>query len=194
MLLHRDHGAAGHGNTSTSTGGALPPGTLQIVDAVNTPPNAVLPAGFKTFSQSATGAQNAGFRLAAPGNWTPSVNGNQTRLTNPTGDAFIAIDLTPHTYPDMVQEARYIEGRVGFPNYQRIDLKAVTIRGQPGAVWKFTFEQNGVEQERLDLLFVAQTPAGPQSYALYMSAPKSMFDQLRPTFDEEVETFVPVPR
>ena len=50
---------------------------------------------------------------------------------------------------------------------------------------------NGVSQEAIDLLFVLQTPAGAQSYALYMTAPASMWTQLRPTFDEMAETFAP---
>ena len=51
---------------------------------------------------------------------------------------------------------------------------------------------NGVEQEAIDLLFVLQTPAGAQSYALYMTAPASMWTQMRPMFDEMAETFAPL--
>jgi hypothetical protein len=39
------------------------------------------------------------------------------------------------------------------------------------------------------MLMVLQTPAGTQSYALYMTAPASMWPQLRQTFDEAAETF-----
>jgi hypothetical protein len=38
-----------------------------------------------------------------------------------------------------------------------------------------------------------QTSAGPQSYALYMTAPEKSFAQIRPIFDEEVETFATLP-
>jgi len=68
-----------------------------------------------------------------------------------------------------------------------------SIRGTGGSFWKFTWLDNGVQQEAIDLLFVAQTSAGPQSYALYMTAPANMWTQMRPTFDEEVETFAPQP-
>ena len=37
------------------------------------------------------------------------------------------------------------------------------------------------------------TSAGPQSYALYMTAPEKSFAQIRPIFDEEVETFATLP-
>jgi len=39
---------------------------------------------------------------------------------------------------------------------------------------------------------VLQTKTGPQSYALYMTAPTSAWNQWRPTFDAEVETFAPL--
>ena len=93
----------------------------------------------------------------------------------------------------MLQEAQYIKSqslaRNRFPGYSQLGLAATTIRGTTGSYWKFTWMDNGVEQEAIDLLFVLQTPAGPQSYALYMTAPASRWTQLRPIFDEMAETF-----
>ena len=95
----------------------------------------------------------------------------------------------------MLQEARYIERRsiTQFPGYHRVGMATTNVRGAPGAWWKFTWNNKGVQQEALDVLFVAHTSAGPQSYALYMTAPVSKFDQMRPIFDEEVETFATLP-
>ena len=107
----------------------------------------------------------------------------------------ILIDLTPHTYQDMLQEAQYIEQRSisRFPGYHRVGMAATNVRGTTGSWWKFTWNNKGVQQEALDVLFVAHTSAGTQSYALYMTAPVSQFDQMRPTFDEEAETFATLP-
>jgi hypothetical protein len=105
------------------------------------------------------------------------------------------VDLTPHTYKnDMLREATYIRNQSlpRFPGYKQLGLARLTIRGQPGAYWKFTWDDAGVQQEAIDLLYVAQTSAGPQSYALYMTAPVSEWSQLRPVFDEEMETFNPM--
>jgi len=180
---------------STGTG-TLPPAALQIVDAVNTRPGA-LPSGWATVTHHATGTQTAGFTIAAPTSWLPSTTGNQTYVRDPSANASILIDLTPHTFPnDMLREAEYIRdqslAKNRFPGYVGLGLAAETIRGTPGAWWKFTWVENGVNQEAIDLLFVLQTPAGPQSYALYMTAPASMWSQMRPIFDEEVETFSPL--
>jgi len=182
--------------SSSGSTGTLPPSTLQIVDAVNQHPGP-LPAGWATVTHQATGTQIAGFTIAAPTSWRQSTSGNQIYLTDPSANANILIDLTPHTFPtDMVREAQYIRkqslAQNRFPGYSQLGLQATTIRGTPGAFWKFTWVDNGVSQEAIDLLFVLQTSAGAQSYALYMTAPESMWNQMRPIFDEEVETFNPL--
>ena len=161
------------------------------------PATGPLPSGFTTISQPAAANEAAGFSLAAPTSWQESTSGFQTYLRDPAEpNTNILIDLTPHTYPnDMLREARYIEARSisGFPGYHQLGLAAINIRGTPGSYWKFTWSKAGVEQEAIDLLFVLRTSAGPQSYALYMTAPESSFAQIRPIFDEEVETFATVP-
>jgi len=190
--------ATGPGSASTpATGGAtLPSANTQIVDAINMQRTGALPAGFTTYSQPASSNENAGFSLAEPSNWAPSASGYQTYLRDPSANANILIDLTPHTYPnDMVQEARYIKTNSlnRFPGYTQLGLQATNIRGRSGAFWKFTWDDQGVQQEVIDLLFVLQTPAGSQSYALYMTAPEALWTQLRPVFDEMAETFTTVP-
>jgi hypothetical protein len=186
------------GTSSTGTGTLAPPETApQIVNAVNEPNTGPLPAGWTTVTRHATGTQKAGFTIAAPSSWTPSTSGYQNYIYDPSANANILIDLTPHTYPnDMLREAQYIKSQSlaqnRFPGYKQQGLQAETIRGTPGAWWKFTWLDKGVSQEAIDLLFVLQTPAGPQSYALYMTAPESMWNQMRPIFDEMVETFAPL--
>src|SRR5271165_5160082 len=199
VLLHKNHsgspqnGTSATGSASGSPTGTLPPSTLQIVDAINQPATGPLPSGFATISQPASTNETAGFSLAAPTSWKSSTSGYQTYLRDRAqANTNILIDLTPHTHPNnMVQEAQYIESQSmpRFPGYQRIGLAAINIRGTSGSYWKFTWMDAGVQQEAIDLLFVLHS----QSYALYMTAPESSFAQIRPIFDEEVETFATVP-
>jgi len=175
---------------------ATPQSAAQIVNAVNMTPQASLPAGWTTYTHQASNGEAAGFKIAYPANWTPSTSGDQTYLRDPSANINILIDLTPHTYPnDMLAEAEYLrtQSLPRFPGYVDMGLKAETIRGTPGAWWKFTWDDQGTTQEAIDLLFVLHTPAGAQSYALYMTAPASVWSQTRPIFDEEVETFTPLP-
>ncbi len=206
VLLNQNHPGSPHGQT-TGTGSAsgsasgsssatLPPPTLQIIDAINKPATGPLPSGFTTTSQPSAANETAGFSIAAPTSWQKSTNGFQTYLRDPANpDTSILIDLTPHTYQDMLQEARYIESQSipHFPGYHRVGMAATNVRGTTGSWWKFTWNNKGVQQEALDVLFVAHTSAGPQSYALYFTAPASKFDQMRPIFDEEAETFATLP-
>jgi serine/threonine protein kinase len=206
VLLNRDHSGSPQGQ-STGTGSApgsasgsssatLPPPTLQIIDAINQRATGPLPSGFTTTSQPAAANETAGFSIAAPTSWQKTTSGYQTYLQDPADpNTNILIDLTPHTYQDMLQEAQYIEQRSisRFPGYHRVGMAATNVRGTTGSWWKFTWNNKGVQQEALDVLFVVRTSAGTQSYALYMTAPVSKFDQMRPTFDEEVETFATLP-
>jgi hypothetical protein len=181
---------------SPTTGGGLPPSALQIVDAINKQSAGTLPAGYATYSQPAAANQTAGFSLAAPTSWNATISGYQTYLKDPSAaNVNLLVDLTPHTYSDMLREATYIRdqslAQARFPGYRQLGLSRLTIRGQPGSYWKFTWDDAGVQQEAIDLLYIAPTSAGRQSYALYMTAPVSRWTQLRPVFDEEMETFNP---
>jgi len=207
VLLHKDHSGSPQSGSSTpasapasntssgstgGTGGTLPP--AQLVTAINQPLTGAPPAGYKNLTKAASGTETAGFTIDYPSNWTVTQKGAyQTWLYSPQAGVNMLVDLTPHTYPsDMVAEAQYIESQSipHFPGYSRIDLKALTIRGTPGSFWKFTWTDNGTRQEALDFLFVQDQ----QSYALYATAPASMWNQLQPTFDEEVRSFAPQPK
>jgi hypothetical protein len=197
ILLHQHDAGTPPGKTATSSPGSSP---LAIIDAINMPSTGALPAGYTTYSQPAGALEKAGFSVAAPTEWKASTSSDpyQTYLTDPAdSNVNLLVDLTPHTFPDnMLREAEYIEAHSlaenRFPGYQRLDLRRLTIRGQPGAYWKFKWDNAGVEQEAIDLLYVAPTSAGQQSYALYMTAPASMWSQMQPVFDEMMETWNPV--
>jgi eukaryotic-like serine/threonine-protein kinase len=198
LLNNHTPGSPTSGSSSSANTTTLPPASTapQIVNAINAPSTA-LPSGWTTFTHQAAGGETAGFRIGYPAAWTPSTSGNQTYLRDPSANVNMLIDLTPHTYPnDMLREAQFIKSQSldqnRFPGYTQLGLASTTVRGTRGAYWKFTWVNNGTSQEAIDLLFVLQTKAGPQSYALYMTAPTSAWNQWRPTFDAEVETFAPL--
>src|SRR5581483_4461384 len=152
------------GSTGGGTGSTLPPALLAT--AINQPLTGPPPAGYKDLTKAATGTESAGFTINYPSDWTVVQKGAyQTWLYAPQSGVNMLVDLTPHTYPgDMVSEAQYIETQSipHFPGYSRSDLKAWTIRGTPGSLWKLTWMNNGIKQEALDFLFIQDQ----QSYAL----------------------------
>jgi hypothetical protein len=101
----------------------------------------------------------------------------------------------------MLTEAKYIESQVvakgKFPQYKRVSLRAVPIRGTNGAFWQFTWVNSGSVQTRSDdILFVKPTSAGSQSYAIYFRAPTPGNDwntKYLPVFKKMLRTFQSVP-
>ena len=195
VLLHKNHSGSPQGGTSApATGRTLAPANL--ITAINQPLTGAPAPGYRSYQKTASGQEKAGFGIAAPTTWTTSTNGAfETYLTDPAAsNVNMLVDLTPHTYSNMLQEAQYVERQsiAKFPGYHRVNLEPLTIRGTAGSFWKFTWTENGVQQTALDLLFVLNTASGPQSYALYATAPSSKWQQLQPVFDEELRTFAPL--
>ena len=172
------------------------PGSVQALDD----PSNSIPAGWtqETVQPSATGT-TAGFSIATPPGWTEKRSGRSTYFYAPNGAWFMKVDLTPHTSPDMVTEAQYIEKQSAatFPQYKRASLRAVPIRGTNGAFWQFTWVPSGSITTRSDdILFIKKTPAGSQSYAIYFRAPTPGNDwntKYLPVFKKMLRTFQTVP-
>jgi hypothetical protein len=183
---------------ASSSANANLPGSVQALDD----PSSTIPAGWtqETVQPSATGT-SAGFSIAVPPGWTEQRSGKATYFNAPGGGWLMKIDLTAHTYPNMLTEAKYIESQVvakgKFPQYKRVSLSAVPIRGTNGAFWQFTWVNSGNVQTRSDdILFVKPTPTGSQSYAIYFRAPTPGNDwntKYLPVFKKMLRTFQSVP-
>ena len=185
----------GTGASSPAPAGAY--SSLAIPQAINTPSSGPFPTGFTGFTlQPSTAGTTAGYSIDYPGSWTVQRSGDQTYFQDPGLNAYVLVDLTPHTYPnDMVHEARYIKVRSAsaHPGYLPLgSISRLTIRGAIGARWRFTYTSDGAAQEVLDLLWVADTSAGNQSYAMYFTAPATTWSRLQPVFSTMAQSFLPV--
>jgi tRNA A-37 threonylcarbamoyl transferase component Bud32 len=158
-----------------------------------------LPAGWQWYTASAkTLGTDAGFKLAIPDGWNAYPKGDGVLFEAPGNDTFLQVDLTPHTKSSMLAEARYLailtQRQGKFPGYQDQGIRAVNIRNSAGAAWSFTWQDPTLGRIRaLDLMYVARTSAGPQSFALYMSSPNAAFNGNLATFTGEIRTFQSVP-
>jgi serine/threonine protein kinase len=167
---------------------------LNIPQAINDPSSGPFPAGFTDYKLPASSAgTTAGFSLSYPSSWSVRRSGYQTYFQDPSLNAYVLVDLTPHTYPnDMLREARFIKVRSASAHPGYVGAIAVlTIRGAAGSEWRFTYTDGGT-QEVLDMLWVASTGAGNQSYAMYFTAPKGSWGQLRPVFSTIAQSFDPL--
>jgi eukaryotic-like serine/threonine-protein kinase len=185
----------GHGGTSVPPS---PTTKFGSVNALNNPSSAV-PSGWtpETIQASAEGT-TAGFSVDVPPGWTEQHSGKATDFTSPNG-MLLDVDLTPHTYQNMVDEARFIKDQSllkgTFPGYSQNHLQAVPVRGTQGAFWQFTWSpSDDVKQLSDDILFILHTPAGSQSYALYFRAPDNGWNTTYlPVFEEILRTFQTTP-
>ena len=190
-LNHENNAGASTTNTTNAASLQNQPPSVQALDT----PSTTVPPGFTpvTVSPSAAGT-TAGFSIDVPSSWTETRDGLITKFSDDNGDRFLEVDLTAHTYTNMVTEAEFIEKQqvaVGtFPGYKRAALKAVPVRGTSGAFWQFTWDRNGVTTRTDDILFTAQTPNGQQSYAIYFRAPNSGWgSKFLPQFEKMLSTF-----
>jgi tRNA A-37 threonylcarbamoyl transferase component Bud32 len=190
-LNHENNAGASTTNTTNAASLQNQPPSVQALDT----PSTTVPPGFTpvTVSPSAAGT-TAGFSIDVPSSWTETRDGLLTKFNDDNGDRFLEVDLTAHTYTNMVNEAEFIEKEqvaVGtFPGYKRVALKAARVRGTSGAFWQFTWDRYGVTTRTDDILFMAQTSNGQQSYAIYFRAPNSGWgSKFLPQFEKMLSTF-----
>jgi tRNA A-37 threonylcarbamoyl transferase component Bud32 len=168
------------------------------VAAAAAPPSAGrLPSDFRWHTVPATAAgTTAGFTIAVPDRWRVSHRGAATYFSAPDGGQYLEVDLTPHTYTNMLREAHWVaaltQQQSRFPGYRGNGIRAVNVRGMNAAAWEFTWQDPGLGRVRaLDLMYIAKTRDGAQSYALYLSAPDRAWSRSLGVFDEEMRTFQP---
>jgi tRNA A-37 threonylcarbamoyl transferase component Bud32 len=189
-LYHRAQAASTPGQDSAAAAAA--------VAAAAAPPSAgPLPPDFRRHTISATAAgTTAGFTIAVPDGWFVSHRGAATYFSSPDGSQYLDVDLTPHTYTNMLREARWVaaltQQQDKFPGYRGHGIRAVKVRGANAAAWEFTWQDPRLGRVRaLDLMYIAKTADGPQSYALYLSAPDRAWSRSLGVFGEEMRTFQP---
>ncbi len=156
-----------------------------------------VPSGYRTLTVPASEFNTtAGFAMAVPDGWDVSTQGTGIIVEAPGGAAFLQIDMTPHTFPDMIAEARYLAAvtqRQGkFPGYADQVIRGINLRAGSGAAWAFTWLNPSLGRVRaLDLLYDASTPNGRQSYSLYLSSVATAWTSNLGVFDEAMRTFRP---
>jgi len=196
LLLHHHNSGGGTGAVS-NTGNVIAAKTpFGSVNALNNP-SSTIPAGWAVEKVQPSDANTtAGFSVDIPPGWVVQRAGKATHFTGPYG-LTMKIDLTAHTYPDMVTEATYIEqqSQVNHPGYTRVHLQAEPIRGTAGAFWQYTWTPAGrAKMLADDILFIKPTPAGSQSYAIEIRAHNNGWGQRwLPMFEQILSTFQTVP-
>jgi serine/threonine protein kinase len=153
------------------------------------------PPGYGWLSVPAvTAGTAAGFRIAIPDTWSVTTQGLVTYVDSPAGNTYIEVNLAPFSYPRPLREAQFLQAEAiqqnEYPGYQVVAISPAAFRNVPAATWRFNWRQHSLGHVAvLELLFSLKTAAGPQDYALSVSAPALAFPAARGVFDEALHTF-----
>ena len=144
-LALRHPGTTGSGTTA-NTVKPSPKTPFGSVNALNTL-STTLPSGWTTDAVRPSDTGTAGgFSIDVPPGWSETRSGLATHFDGPNG-IFLEVDLTPHTYQNMVTEAQYIKkqslAKGAFPGYKQNHLQGVPVRGTQGSFWQFTWTPAG---------------------------------------------------
>jgi hypothetical protein len=153
------------------------------------------PAGYRWLSvPAATAGTAAGFKIAVPDTWSVTTQGQVTYVDSPAGSAYMEFNLAPFSYSRPVREARFLQAQAiqqdEYPGYKVVAISPAAFRNVVAATWRFNWRQRSLGHVAvLELLFSLETTAGPQNYALSVSAPALGFPAARTAFDEVLHTF-----
>jgi len=140
----------------------------------------------------------AGFRVAAPASWL-IIPGLVTVFRPPLGSARMDVDLNPFAVQGPVREAKYKQAVAiathRYHDYHLVSILATTFHGHPAATWTFWWRArtSTVATDVTEVIFTAQTSAGPQPYVLSMSAPATRAGWASTIFRVAMRTFKPLP-
>ncbi|MDT0573444.1 serine/threonine-protein kinase [Streptomyces sp. DSM 3412] len=77
--------------------------------------------------------------------------------------------------------------KINYPgSYRRLRMQQTTFRGEPAAVWEFTFQGRARAFRAIDLGYGRE---GEREYDIYLSAPDADWDTYRPVFDKVRDGF-----
>jgi eukaryotic-like serine/threonine-protein kinase len=134
-------GSSGSGSSGSSGSGSSGSGTSGSVAGV--------PAGWQTFTSS------EGWSVAHPSDWsvrTHTVHGQTvTDMVSPTGE-LLRVNITPTPFEQPIDDWRNYEPTFAqqVSDYSRIDMRALTVDGDPAADWEFTYSSGGAALHAVD--------------------------------------------
>jgi hypothetical protein len=170
---------------SNPEGGTASPGGGS---STATPPYAPspVPDGFHLVTD-----ETLGVSFPVPDGWKAGKRtAESVTYTDETGLAELTIGVVDPAGSHPLAHFKDIEAntKVNYPgSYRKLRMQQTTFRGQPAAVWEFTFQGRARAFRAIDLGFGRE---GEREYDIYLSAPDADWDAYRPTFDKARDGFI----
>ncbi|WP_406431882.1 serine/threonine protein kinase [Streptomyces sp. NBC_00631] len=142
-----------------------------------------LPQGYHLVTDKALGAS-----FPVPDGWTATRASDEVTYKDPTGLAGVTIGMVEPAGANPVTHFADIEAntKVNYPTYRRLRMQRTAFRGQPAAIWEFTFQGRARVFRAIDLGYGRD---GGREYDIYLSAPDAKWDTYRPVFDNVRDGF-----
>jgi eukaryotic-like serine/threonine-protein kinase len=131
-----------------------------------------------------------GYSVPVPDDWEKKVEdgGDQITYVSPSGLVGLKISSLAFASNDPYNHFVGLEPQTSsqVKDYHRERMERTTVFGEAAALWQFTFTGTTRDWRAIDLGF---GKPGAREYAVYLSAPKSQWEQYRPVFDTAVAGF-----
>ncbi|MDT3398573.1 serine/threonine-protein kinase [Streptomyces sp. B1866] len=140
-----------------------------------------VPAGYHLVHEPRLGVS-----VPVPDGWRRVVKRGREDMevdyVDPAGTADLKINVLEFASADHLQHWKQVEAqfKADEPTYRLLRMQSTQFRGQPAAVWEFTFAGRTRTYRAIDLGFGRE---GEREYALYLSAPERRWEDFRPVFD-----------
>ncbi|WP_217545179.1 serine/threonine-protein kinase [Streptomyces sp. GbtcB6] len=155
------------------------PATTPRTTTASSPPSpSPLPQGYHLVTDKALGVS-----FPVPDGWTAGTRAtDEVTYKDPTGLAGVTIGMVEPAGANPVTHLADIEAntKVNYPTYRRLRMQRTAFRGQPAAIWEFTFRGRARVFRAIDLGYGTE---GGREYDIYLSAPDAKWDTYRPVFD-----------
>lgn len=144
-----------------------------------------LPKNYRLVTEAAKG-----FAVPVPKGWRRTVADGEVNYIDPTGLVGLKFSVLDYAGPDHLAHFKSLETKVRdtLAGYHQERMQPTTVFGQNAAIWQFTFKGSKRDYRAIDLGFGKE---GEREYAIYLSAPKSQWDEYKPVFDNAVAGFRP---
>ncbi|MBP5879350.1 serine/threonine-protein kinase [Streptomyces scabiei] len=144
-----------------------------------------VPKGFQLVTEKGLGVS-----FPVPDGWKAKKRtSGEVVYTDETGLVRLAIGFVDPAGSHPMAHFKDIEAntKVNYPtSYRKLRMQKTTFRGQPAAVWEFTFQGRARTFRAIDLGYGRE---GGREYDIYLSAPDVDWDTYRPTFDKVRDGF-----
>ncbi|MBZ4020349.1 hypothetical protein CCS38_32410, partial [Streptomyces purpurogeneiscleroticus] len=124
-----------------------------------------------------------GVSFPVPNGWTRKYmpERNEVDYLAPTGLVGLKVSVLNFASSNHVRHFEQVEEQLRSKSqgYERLRLQDTLFRGQPAAIWEFTFQGRVRDFRAIDLGFGKE---GENEYAIYLSAPKDQWPKYQQVF------------